>query len=99
MGRSKATHFYLISLMFTILNQYSQYFAWREPYVLDFTFNNKNFIEKVSKLDKTKPYIVYCASGNRSLKASIIMEFSSKLFLDNKKPTSVQYILFNIFIF
>ena len=42
---------------------------------INIDFNNKNFIEKVSKLDKTKPYIVYCASGNRSQKASIIMEY------------------------
>lgn len=42
---------------------------------ININFNNKNFIEKVSKLDKTKPYIVYCASGNRSQKASIIMEY------------------------
>ena len=38
-------------------------------------FRNKSFIEKVSKLDKSKPYVVYCASGNRSQKASIIMEY------------------------
>ena len=35
----------------------------------------KIFIEKVLKLDKDKPYVVYCASGNRSQKASIIMEY------------------------
>jgi rhodanese-related sulfurtransferase len=42
---------------------------------INIDFRNKNFIEKISKLDKTKPYIVYCVSGNRSQKASIIMEY------------------------
>ena len=35
---------------------------------------NIDFLEKISKLDKDKPYLVYCASGNRSTKASLIME-------------------------
>ena len=42
---------------------------------INIDFRNKTFIEKVSKLDKDKPYLVYCASGNRSQKASIIMEY------------------------
>ena len=42
---------------------------------INIDFRNKSFIEKVSKLDKEKPYLVYCQSGNRSQKASIIMEY------------------------
>ena len=42
---------------------------------INIDFRNKSFIEKVSKLDKNKPYVVYCVSGNRSQKASIIMEY------------------------
>jgi len=42
---------------------------------INIDFRNKSFIEKVSKLDKNIPYVVYCASGNRSQKASIIMEY------------------------
>ncbi len=42
---------------------------------INIDFRNKSFIENVSKLDKDKPYVVYCASGNRSYKASIIMEY------------------------
>ena len=42
---------------------------------INIDFRNKTFIDKVSKLDKDKPYVVYCVSGNRSQKASIIMEY------------------------
>ncbi len=35
---------------------------------------DKNFEEKISKLDKSKKYIVYCRSGVRSLNACSIME-------------------------
>ena len=42
---------------------------------INIDFRNKTFIDKVSKLDKDKPYVVYCVSGNRSKKASIIMEY------------------------
>ena len=42
---------------------------------INIDFRNKTFIDKVSKLDKDKPYVIYCFSGNRSQKASIIMEY------------------------
>ena len=41
---------------------------------INIDFRGKDFLEKISKLDKDKPYLVYCASGNRSTKASLIME-------------------------
>jgi rhodanese-related sulfurtransferase len=36
-------------------------------------FNSADFKEKVAKLDKNIPYIVYCRSGSRSAAASKIM--------------------------
>lgn len=33
-------------------------------------FNGGNFENEIEKLDRSKKYIVYCASGNRSAKAS-----------------------------
>ena len=41
---------------------------------INIDFRGKDFLEKISKLDKDKPYLGYCASGNRSTKASLIME-------------------------
>ena len=41
---------------------------------INIDFRGKDFLEKISKLDKDKPYLVYCASGNRSAKDSLIME-------------------------
>ena len=32
---------------------------------INIDFRGKDFLEKISKLDKDKPYLVYCASGNR----------------------------------
>lgn len=37
-------------------------------------FFDENFQNELQKLDKTKTYIVYCHSGNRSGKAASIME-------------------------
>jgi len=37
-------------------------------------FQKREFIDSLDKLDKNKQYIIYCASGNRSLKASHIMK-------------------------
>jgi rhodanese-related sulfurtransferase len=36
-------------------------------------YNNNQFKDEVAKLDKSKTYIVYCRSGNRSTKALNIM--------------------------
>ena len=37
-------------------------------------FQTSEFIDNLKKLDKEKPYIIYCMSGNRSLKASHVMK-------------------------
>ena len=37
-------------------------------------FQKREFIDSLNKLDKNKQYLIYCASGNRSLKASHIMK-------------------------
>lgn len=37
-------------------------------------FKSSNFIQTISRLDKTKPYLIYCKSGNRSGKTSKIMD-------------------------
>lgn len=36
-------------------------------------YKGQGFIDEVEKLDKTKPYYVYCRSGNRSGQACAIM--------------------------
>ncbi len=37
-------------------------------------FKNDDFIEKISQLDKSKHYVVYCGSGKRSGKAAAKMD-------------------------
>jgi|TARA_B110000438_G_scaffold302497_1_gene360342 rhodanese-related sulfurtransferase len=37
-------------------------------------YKSSNFIEAISVYDKTKPYLIYCKSGNRSGKAAKIMD-------------------------
>ena len=37
-------------------------------------FQKREFIVCLERLDKEKEYLIYCASGNRSLKASHIMK-------------------------
>ena len=37
-------------------------------------FFNPNFKSQVAKLDKSKTYLVYCRSGNRSKKACSVMD-------------------------
>lgn len=37
-------------------------------------FNSPNFEEEVAKLDKTKPVILYCRTGNRSSKCAEKLE-------------------------
>ncbi len=41
---------------------------------LNLDFQKREFINSLKKLDKNKKYIIYCASGNRSLKASHVMK-------------------------
>lgn len=40
---------------------------------LEIDFRNKEFNDKVSALDQSKEYVVYCRSGGRSAKASQLM--------------------------
>ena len=37
-------------------------------------FQKREFIDNINSLDKDKEYIIYCMSGNRSEKASLIMK-------------------------
>lgn len=41
---------------------------------LNIDFQKREFIDNLNKLDKEKPYVIYCMSGNRSLKASHVMK-------------------------
>lgn len=36
--------------------------------------DNEKFIETIKELDKSKKYLIYCRSGNRSGKACLIMD-------------------------
>ena len=40
---------------------------------INIDFTSPNFKEQIAKLDKTKPVAIYCASGNRSGRASKVM--------------------------
>lgn len=44
------------------------------PGAVPIDYNSPDFKSKVSKLDKSKPYFVYCAAGGRSSKAASLME-------------------------
>ena len=41
---------------------------------INIDFNSNSFINEISKLDKSKTYLIYCRSGNRSSKAATIMD-------------------------
>jgi rhodanese-related sulfurtransferase len=43
------------------------------PNAVNLDFNNKNFQQGLDELDKSKKYLVYCASGKRSGKAQQMM--------------------------
>lgn len=40
------------------------------PNAVNYDWNNNNFEEQIAKLDKSKPYLLYCLSGSRSADAS-----------------------------
>ena len=40
---------------------------------VNINFNSDDFVDLISKLDKTKPVLVYCLSGGRSAKASALI--------------------------
>lgn len=41
---------------------------------MELDYNSPDFADKVAQLDKSKTYLVYCRSGNRSSKACAIMQ-------------------------
>lgn len=41
---------------------------------INIDFKSNSFINEISKLDKSKTYLIYCRSGNRSSKAATIMD-------------------------
>ena len=43
-------------------------------YSYNIDFQKREFIDNLNELDKEKEYIIYCMSGNRSEKASLIMK-------------------------
>ena len=43
-------------------------------YSFNIDFQKREFIDNLNLLDKEKAYIIYCKSGNRSEKASLIMK-------------------------
>jgi thioredoxin 1 len=43
---------------------------------LNLNYNDPNFAANIAKLDKNKPYFVYCAAGVRSAKAATAMRSS-----------------------
>jgi len=43
-------------------------------YSYNIDFQKREFIDNLNTLDKEKAYIIYCMSGNRSEKASLIMK-------------------------
>lgn len=44
------------------------------PNAVNIDFRNENFLEEVSKLDKTQPVFIYCQSGGRSARAFSLMK-------------------------
>ena len=43
-------------------------------YSYNIDFQKREFIDNLNLLNKEKPYIIYCKSGNRSERASLIMK-------------------------
>lgn len=41
---------------------------------LNINYYDQNFKKDIQRLDKQKSYLIYCASGNRSSKAQVILE-------------------------
>ena len=56
-------------------------------------FQKREFIDSLDKLDKNKQYLIYCASGNRSLKASHIMKSLGFKIIYNYKKGYKDWIL------
>jgi rhodanese-related sulfurtransferase len=41
---------------------------------LNINLNSGSFSDDINKLNKNKPYLIYCRSGNRSAQAAVIMK-------------------------
>lgn len=52
----------------------SEFLAGHLAGAVNIDFENSSFATEIQKLDKTKPYFIYCRSGNRSGQATAIME-------------------------
>lgn len=44
------------------------------PNARNLNFRDDDFAQQVAQLDRSKPYVLYCASGNRSGQAASIMQ-------------------------
>ena len=51
-----------------------EFLGGRIPYAINLNVMDRDFIQKISSLDKNKTYFVYCRSGGRSAQACSIME-------------------------
>lgn len=51
---------------------------WSEGVIADAIlldiFDTHNFVERMKEMDKDKPYLIYCRSGNRSGQACRVLE-------------------------
>lgn len=50
-----------------------EYKAGHIPHAVPMNFYDPDFAKKAEALDKNQTYLVYCASGGRSAKASVMM--------------------------
>ena len=53
---------------------YSEFAHGHIPNSINIDFYNSSFITEINKLNKNKPVLIYCRSGNRSQKAGVIMD-------------------------
>ena len=58
----------------TDTTRFSAYFHDNFEVAENINFKSKDFLSQISKLDKSKPVLLYCSAGGRSAKASIIFD-------------------------
>ncbi|HMP28532.1 MAG TPA: rhodanese-like domain-containing protein [Saprospiraceae bacterium] len=61
------------------------------PGAMHIEWGSKEFNEKIGKLDQSKPYIVYCAVGGRSVNAQRLMKFNGFVNVANLKGGYKEY--------
>jgi rhodanese-related sulfurtransferase len=61
------------------------------PGAIHVEWGSKEFASKMNTLEKTKPYIVYCESGGRSVNAQRLMKFNDFLNVANLKGGYKEY--------